>query len=62
MVGLPLEVAPGRIGLESQYYCTADPSAWYPIGGKNPVHTAGKVHMAALESALNRENYLSRMR
>jgi hypothetical protein len=54
IVGLPPEEAVVRIGLEVQYFCTADPAGWDPIHGKSPVHFAGKVHSAALERALSR--------
>ena len=54
MIDLPLEEAIVRIGLEVQYFCTADPAGWDPIHGKSPVHFAGKVHSAALERALSK--------
>ncbi len=54
IVGLPLEEALTRIGLETQFYCTADPSNWDPIHGKSPVHFAGHVHRAALKKALQK--------
>jgi hypothetical protein len=41
-----------RIGLEVQYFCSADPAGWDPIYGKSPVHFAGDVHRAALAKAL----------
>lgn len=50
--GLPVEEAGIRIGLETQYFCTADPSGWDPIFGKSPVHFAGELHRAALVRAL----------
>ena len=53
--GLPLEEAEVRIGLETQYFCSADPSGWDPIHGKSPVHFAGDVHIAALKRALQKE-------
>ena len=49
--GLPVEEAPVRIGLEVQYFCVADPSAWDPISGKSPVHLAGEFHKAVHISA-----------
>jgi hypothetical protein len=52
MVGLPAEDAAVRIGLEVQYFCAADPSAWDPISGKSPVHLAAEFHKAALKKAL----------
>jgi hypothetical protein len=49
---LPAAEALIRIGLETQYFCTADPSGWDPINGKSPVHFAGDLHKAALKKAL----------
>jgi len=42
-----------RIGLETQFFCTANPAGWDPIYGKSPVHFAGDIHAAALEKAIN---------
>ena len=50
--GLSVKEAPVRIGLEVQYFCVADPSAWDPISGKSSVHLAGEFHKAALKKAL----------
>lgn len=52
--GLSVTEAPVRIGLEVQYFCVADPSAWDPISGKSSVHLAGEFHRAALLKALKR--------
>jgi len=52
---LPPAKAAIRIGLEVQYFCTADPSGWDPIYGKSPVHFAGNVHSKALKRALQAE-------
>ena len=52
VLGLPPEEAVLRIGLETQFFCAADPAGWDPIHGKSPVHFAGEVHMAALKKAL----------
>ena len=52
VVGLPAEKAAIRIGLEVQYFCVADPSAWDPISGKSSVHLAGEFHKAAIKKAL----------
>ena len=52
VIRLPLEEAIVRIGLEVQYFCSADPAGWDPIHGKSPVHFAGHVHAAALKRAL----------
>lgn len=49
---LPVEEAIIRIGLEVQYFCVADPSAWDPISGKSSVHLAGEFHKAGLLKAL----------
>lgn len=53
--GLPVEEAVVRIGLDVQFYCTADPAGWDPIYGKSPVHFAGNVHSAALKRAVEKE-------
>ena len=52
--GLPVDDAIFRIGLETQYFCSADPSDWDPIHGKSPVHFAGDVHIAAFKRALRK--------
>lgn len=52
ILGLPIEDAITRIGLEVQFFCSADPAGWDPIYGKSPVHFAGHVHNAALKKAL----------
>ena len=43
-----------RIGLETQFFCSADGADWDPIGGKSPVHFAGDVHSAALDKAVKK--------
>ncbi len=50
--GVAIDEAPVRIGLETQFYCTADPGGWDPIFGKSPVHFAGNVHSQALSKAI----------
>jgi len=52
MINLSAEEAAVRIGLEVQYFCVADPSAWDPISGKSSVHLAGEFHKTALSRAL----------
>ncbi|MDY6824473.1 MAG: DUF166 family (seleno)protein DfsP [Thermodesulfobacteriota bacterium] len=52
--GLPVEDAVIRMGLETQFFCTADPAGWDPIGGKSPVHFAGEIHASALEKAIEK--------
>jgi hypothetical protein len=55
VVGLAVEEAVVRIGLEVQFFCTADPAGWDPIYGKSPVHFAGNVHSTALKRAVQKE-------
>ena len=52
LVGMDIEEAKIRIGLEAQFFCTADPAGWDPIWGKSPVHIAGELHKAGLVKAL----------
>ena len=52
VTGMDTEKAVVRIGLEVQFFCSADGADWDPIGGKSPIHFAGDVHSAALEKAL----------
>jgi hypothetical protein len=54
VLGLPVDTAMIRIGLETQFFCSADPSAWDPINGHSPVHFAAEVHMAALRKAFKK--------
>jgi thymidylate synthase len=54
MIGRPANDAATRMGLEVQFFCSADPAGWDPLFGHSPVHFAGKVHRAAIEAALNR--------
>jgi hypothetical protein len=53
--GMVCEAAVQRMGLEVQFFCSADPSSWDPIHGKSPVHFAGEVHSAALRRVLSRK-------
>jgi len=52
MEGVSINDAPVRMGLDTQFFCTANPAGWDPIYGKSPVHFAGKVHSKALIKAL----------
>ncbi|QTA91129.1 DUF166 [Desulfonema magnum] len=52
ITGISVEAAAVRMGLEVQFFCTADPSGWDPIYGKSPVHFAGEVHKKAIIRAL----------
>jgi hypothetical protein len=54
IIGLTVEEACTRIGLETQYFCIADPAGWDPISGKSPVHIAGELHKAAFLAALKK--------
>jgi hypothetical protein len=62
LLGLVPEEAGIRMGLETQYFCTANPAAWDPITQKSPVHIAGKAHAAALKAALHRAAASTRKR
>jgi len=53
MIGMAPDEAIIRMGLEVQFFCTADPSGWDPIYGKSPVHLAGKLHSSALSRAVD---------
>jgi hypothetical protein len=52
VLGMPADDAAVRIGLETQYFCAANPAGWDPMYGKSPVHFAGEIHKAALNRAL----------
>lgn len=52
VANLPVDEALGFIGLQTQYFCAADPAGWDPITGKSPVHLAAEIHRTALIRAL----------
>jgi hypothetical protein len=52
LVGMRSDAAVTRMGLETQFFCVADPAGWDPMYGKSPVHFAGNVHERALRKAL----------
>lgn len=52
--GLPVEEAIQSLGLEIQFFCTADPASWDPLVEKSPVHLAGKIHSSALRAAVKK--------
>ena len=54
LIGHPAEDAVRKIGLETQFFCYADPSGWDPIYGKSPVHFAGKIHSKGLQKAIDK--------
>jgi len=54
--GWPVNEALEGIGLQTQFFCTADPANWDPIGGKSPVHLAADLHCSAFKEALKRSS------
>lgn len=54
LIGVSAAEAARKIGLDTQFYCSANPAGWDPIYAKSPVHFAGKVHSHALQAALER--------
>lgn len=52
IIGLSIDEVKSRIGLETQFFCSADPAGWDPMYGHSPVHFAAEVHMAAIRKAL----------
>lgn len=54
LTGTPVDDAPRKVGLEVQYFCSANTAGWDPIYGKSPVHFAGKVHSQALVNAIEK--------
>ena len=54
LIGHPADDAARKIGLETQFYCTADPAGWDPLYGKSPVHFAGKIHDKELQKAIKK--------
>jgi thymidylate synthase len=56
IIGTNIDEALTRIGLETQFFCSANPAGWDPMYGKSPVHFAGHVHNSALKKALEKIN------
>lgn len=54
--GLACAEALQRIGLQTQFFCSADPANWDPIGGKSPVHLAADLHLSALKQGIKQAN------
>lgn len=52
ILGMSTDRALQRIGLETQFFCTADPADWDPLYGTSPVHLAAEFHTRALINAL----------
>ncbi len=54
VIGTPVDDGARKMGIESQFFCSANPAGWDPIYGKSPVHFAGKVHAKAIADAVDR--------
>jgi len=54
IIGTPVEDAARKMGIEAQFFCSANPAGWDPIHGKSPVHFAGRVHAKAIADAIER--------
>lgn len=54
LIGVAVDDGPRKIGLDTQFYCFADPAGWDPIHGKSPVHFAGRIHSKALADAIKK--------
>jgi hypothetical protein len=54
LIGCPVEDAARKIGLDTQFYCSANPSGWDPMYGKSPVHFAGRIHSKELQDAIDK--------
>lgn len=54
LIGHPFDDAVRKIGLDTQFYCSANPAGWDPIYGKSPVHFAGKIHSKELAKAIDK--------
>jgi hypothetical protein len=52
IIGTPVDDAARKMGIEAQFFCSANPAGWDPIYGKSPVHFAGKVHAKAIADAI----------
>ena len=50
--GMPAKDAPLKMGIETQFFCKANPAGWDVMYGKSPVHLAGEIHSAALTKAI----------
>lgn len=53
LIGHPVEDAVRKIGLDTQFYCSANPAGWDPMYGKSAVHFAGRIHSAELQKAID---------
>jgi len=57
IIGTPVDDAARKMGIESQFFCSANPAGWDPIYGKSPVHFAGKVHAKAIAEAIDKARH-----
>jgi hypothetical protein len=55
LIGTHPDHAAEKMGLETQFFCTADPSGFDPVSGKSPVHIAGELHGKAMKVALKKK-------
>ncbi len=56
VIGLTADEAITRIGLITQFFCTANPANWDPVYGKSPLHFAGELHSRAMERGVGRSS------
>ncbi len=52
IIGIPVENATIQFGLNTQFFCTANPSGWDPMNTKNPIHVAAEIHKTAIIRAI----------
>ena len=55
LIGHPVEDAVRKVGLDTQFYCSANPAGWDPMYGKSAVHFAGRIHSKELQKAIDRQ-------
>jgi len=52
VLGMEVEKAKIRIGIETQFHCGGGPGGWNRVSKKNPIHFAAEIHQAAFKKAL----------
>jgi len=52
VIGMNVTEASVRIGLETQFFCTANPANWDFVYQKSPVHFAADVHRKAFDKGI----------
>lgn len=57
-IGVRVEEAPAHIGLETQFFCKANPAGWDVMHGRSPVHFSAEIHSVALKNAINRSGFI----